>query len=66
MIKNLYEVSLPVRGHFRVGETYTFEVGGREKNYDQIRDLPDSYLAVDYMEVGIGNKIPLWLFGFLY
>ena len=26
----------------------------------------DSYVAADDIEVGIGNKIPLWLFGFLY
>ena len=66
MVQNLYEVCLPARGDFRVGEKYTFEVGGRKKTYDQIRDLPDSYLAVDDLEVGIGNRIPLWLFGFLY
>jgi hypothetical protein len=66
MIQNLYEVSLPTRGDFRVGEKYTFEVGGRKKTYDPIRDLPNSYLAVDELEVGIGNRIPIWLFGFLY
>jgi len=66
VIQNLYEVSLPTRGDFWVGEQYTFEVGGRKKTYDQIRDLPDSYLAVDDLELGIGNRIPLWLFGFLY
>jgi len=66
MVQNLYEVALPARGDFRVGEQYTFEVGGRKKTYDQIRDLPDSYLAVDDLEVGIGNRIPIWLFGFLY
>ena len=66
MVQNLYEVSLPARGDFRVGEKYTFEVGGRKKTYEQIKDLPDSYLAVDDLEVGIGNRIPIWLFGFLY
>lgn len=33
---------------------------------EQIKDIPDSYLAVDYTEIGFGNRIPLWLFGFLY
>jgi predicted AAA+ superfamily ATPase len=66
MIQNLYEVSLPARGDFRVGEKYTFEVGGRKKTFEQIKDLPDSYLAVDDLEVGIRNRIPIWLFGFLY
>jgi hypothetical protein len=49
-----------------VGEQYTFEVGGRKKTFEQIKDLPDSYLAVDDLEVGIRNRIPIWLFGFLY
>lgn len=30
------------------------------------RDLPDSFIAADEIETGFGNKIPLWLFGFLY
>ncbi|MBQ5568388.1 MAG: hypothetical protein IIT41_03990, partial [Oscillospiraceae bacterium] len=42
---------------------YLFEVGGRGKGFDQIKDLPDSYVAADGLEVGFGNKIPLWLFG---
>ncbi len=29
-------------------------------------DLPDSYVVNDDVEMGFGNKIPLWLFGFLY
>lgn len=66
MLRNLYEVSIPARGDFLVGKGYTFEVGGKKKTYDQIKDLPHSYLAVDDMEVGVGNKIPLWIFGFLY
>jgi uncharacterized protein len=66
MVQNLYEVALPAWGDFRVGEKYTFEVGGRKKTFEQIKDLPDSYLAVDDLEVGIRNRIPIWLFGFLY
>jgi len=41
-------------------------IGGKTKGFSQIKDLPDSYLAVDDIEIGIGNRIPLWLFGFLY
>ena len=36
------------------------------KGFDQIKDLPDSFVASDETEVGFGNKVPLWLFGFLY
>lgn len=28
--------------------------------------MPNSYIASDEIEVGFGNKIALWLFGFLY
>ena len=51
-------------GDFMVDEKYTFEVGGSNKNYKQIKGIPNSYLAVD-IENGTGNKVPLWLFGML-
>jgi len=54
------------KGDFYCEEKYTFEVGGKNKSFEQIKDLPNSYVASDSIEVGIGNKIPLWLFGFLY
>ena len=37
-----------------------------EASNHQIADLPDSYVVNDGVSVGRGNKIPLWLFGFLY
>ena len=43
-----------------------FEVGGKGKKFKQIKDLSDSYVVNDDVEIGMGNKIPLWLFGFLY
>ena len=53
-------------GDFYCEEKYTFEVGGKNKGFDQIKDIPNSYVASDDLEVGIGNKIALWTFGFLY
>lgn len=53
-------------GDFYCEEKYTFEVGGKKKGFSQIKDVPDSYVVSDDLETGIGNKIPLWLFGFLY
>ena len=32
----------------------------------QIANIPDSYLAVDDVEIGHLNRIPLWMFGMLY
>ncbi|MCL2651107.1 MAG: AAA family ATPase [Candidatus Azobacteroides sp.] len=54
------------KSDFTVDERYVFEVGGSNKKFSQIAGLPDSYLAVDEIEIGWGNRIPLWLFGFLY
>jgi predicted AAA+ superfamily ATPase len=53
-------------GDFYCEEKYTFEVGGKSKSFEQIKDMPNSFVASDSIEVGFGNKIPLWLFGFLY
>lgn len=53
-------------GDFYCEEKYTFEVGGKKKGFGQIKDIPDSYIVSDDLEIGIGHKIPLWLFGFLY
>lgn len=57
---------MPRQGDFMADGRYIFEVGGSGKTFDQIADLPDSYLAVDGIETGSGARIPLWMFGFLY
>ena len=61
-----HALTCPNAGDFMVDGRYLFEVGGKGKTFPQIKDLPDSYLAVDNMEVGHHNRIPLWLFGFTY
>ena len=53
-------------GDFVVDGKWIFEVGGKGKRFGQIADVPDSYVVNDETSVGYGNKIPLWLFGFLY
>lgn len=53
-------------GDFVVDGKWTFEVGGKGKRFEQIADLPNSFVVADDTAVGRGNKIPLWLFGFLY
>ena len=54
------------RGDFLVDEKYIFEVGGPDKGFSQIAGLDSSWLAIDGIEYGSNNRIPLWLFGFLY
>lgn len=53
-------------GDFKVDGKYIFEVGGESKSYDQIADLPDSYILADNIEMPYRHKLPLWLIGFLY
>lgn len=59
-------VQMPPKGDFLVYGKYLFEVGGEGKTFDQIADIPNSYLAVDGIETGYGARIPLWMFGLLY
>ncbi len=59
-------LTYPPRGDFLVDDRHLFEVGGPSKTFRQIANAPDSYLALDDLEVGRANRIPLWLFGFLY
>ena len=59
-------LTMPKKGDFLLDGKWLFEVGGQGKKFDQIKDIPNSYLAIDETEVGMGNKIPLWMFGFLY
>jgi len=54
------------QGDFRVDGMYTFEIGGPQKTKKQIKDLENAFIASDDIEYGYQNKIPLWLFGFLY
>ena len=61
-----HAVSSPTQGDFLVDGNWLFEIGGRGKKFNQIKDLANSYIAYDDVEIGIGDKIPLWLFGFLY
>lgn len=59
------DVVLAPKGDFMV-DKYTFEVGGKNKTFEQIKDIPHSFVVADDIEIGHKNKIPLWLFGMLY
>jgi len=53
-------------GDFMIDNTYTFEVGGRGKTKKQIKDIDDSFVVSADIEIGATNRIPLWVFGFIY
>ena len=59
-----YKVNMGSKGaHFWVNNQYNFKI---EENKTKIKNKPDFYYAVDGIEIGEENIIPLWLFGFLY
>jgi predicted AAA+ superfamily ATPase len=66
MLTLKHKLHYPKQGDFLVDDTYTFEIGGKDKSFKQIKDLKNSFVVADDIETGFGNKIPLYLFGFLY
>ena len=53
-------------GDFKIDQTLTFEIGGKHKTKEQVKDIQNAFIAADDIEIGFQEKIPLWLFGFLY
>jgi predicted AAA+ superfamily ATPase len=47
-------------------DNYTFEVGGKNKQQDQIEKDGKSFVVKDDIEYGYLNVIPLWAFGLNY
>lgn len=60
-----HQVTLPKKGDFLVDRNWLFEVGGKNKQLSG-PDQSGFFIASDGIEIGAQNKIPLWLFGFLY
>lgn len=54
------------QGDFLIDGGITIEVGGKDKSFEQVAGLPNSYIMADRMEYAVGKKIPLWLAGMLY
>lgn len=61
-----HQLHMPGQGDLVVDDKWHFEVGGKSKGFSQIKGIEGSYVVADDMEIGHGNKIPLWLFGMLY
>ena len=66
LMASVHEAKAPEQGDFLVDGSLLFEIGGTRKRFVQIRDIPDSFVVSDGIELGIGNRLPLWLFGMLY
>ncbi|GGE35236.1 ATP-binding protein [Psychroflexus planctonicus] len=63
---DVHQVHLSQQADFLINQKYTFEIGGKSKTRKQISGVSDAYIAKDGIEIGFGNVIPIWLFGFMY
>ncbi|GHV10102.1 ATPase AAA [Bacteroidia bacterium] len=61
-----HQVTYTQETDFKIDNKYYFEIGGKNKGREQIQGLQNAFLALDDIETGLKNDIPLWLFGFLY
>jgi len=62
----IHKIEYSKIGDFILEDKYIVEIGGKNKSYKQIKDIKNSFVVADDMEIGFENKIPLWLFGFFY
>ena len=65
-VSSKHKLYISKQGDFLVDDKYIFEIGGAKKSFNQIKDIDNSFVVADDIEIGFRNKIPLWLFGFLY
>lgn len=65
-LKENHNVVYSGTGDFFVDDKYTIEVGGINKKQKQIQGVEHAFIAADDIEFSNQNRIPLWLFGFMY
>lgn len=66
LLGNNYTEYTFLLGNPAIDGKITIEIGGKSKDGKQIAGVRDAYIAADNLEYAVGNKIPLWTFGFLY
>ncbi|MFH2141258.1 MAG: AAA family ATPase [Bacteroidota bacterium] len=65
-LKTSHVVKIPKSGDFEINGAFIFEIGGKNKTFEQIKNEKNAFIVSDDILSGAYNKIPLWLFGFLY
>jgi hypothetical protein len=65
-VSYVHDVFYSKIGDFSINNNYIVEIGGKSKGFKQLGTENNSFVLSDEIEIGFGNKIPLWLFGFLY
>lgn len=63
--RKMYPIYLHRQADFVIND-FVFEIGGKNKGKRQIVNIDNSWIVSADVEIGFGNKIPLYLFGFLY
>lgn len=63
-----HPLTIPEKGDFMTSDGRVFEIGGVNKDNRQFNkdNIKNGFIASDDIEFGNRNKIPLWMFGFLY
>ena len=61
-----HQIEYTDQGDFRLDRRITIEVGGANKRRHQIAGIEEACVAADDIEIGYGQKVPLWMFGLLY
>lgn len=64
--KDLLPINQASKGDFVIDNSYTFEIGGKNKSKKQISGLDHAYIAKDSIEIGYKHIIPVWVFGLMY
>ena len=64
-VSNFDKIFYSDKGDF-IYKEFVFEIGGKKKRFNQIKDKDNSYAVTDTDITVTKNKIPLWIFGFLY
>lgn len=54
------------QGDFIIDGNITIEVGRPDKTFEQVADIPNSYIFADRIELPVGKKLPLWMAGLVY
>ena len=60
------KITFPKNGDFLIDGKFLIEVGGKLKNKKQIHAEENSSIISDDLVYGYGNKVPMYLLGFLY
>jgi uncharacterized protein len=65
-LKQGHKIRYSNKGDFIIDDRFIFEIGGKSKDFHQLKGEKNGYVAAANIEIGFGRKIPLYLLGFLY